>query len=69
MADMSLGIHCLLEDDPGRALELARALDEINRERRARETVMRDEARRTWTRTPRPAPPASASGSPAGTRA
>ena len=44
MADMSLGIHCLLENDPGRALELARALDEINRERRARETVMRDEA-------------------------
>ncbi|WP_368655341.1 single-stranded-DNA-specific exonuclease RecJ [Castellaniella ginsengisoli] len=44
MADMSLGIHCLLEDDPDRALELARALDEINRERRARETVMRDEA-------------------------
>ena len=44
MADMSLGIHCLLEDDPGRALALAQALDEINRERRARETVMRDEA-------------------------
>ena len=44
MADMSLGIHCLLEDDPGRALALARSLDEINRERRARETVMRDEA-------------------------
>ncbi|MFV0284401.1 MAG: single-stranded-DNA-specific exonuclease RecJ [Castellaniella sp.] len=44
MADMSLGIHCLLEDDAARALELAQALDEINRERRARETVMRDEA-------------------------
>ncbi len=44
MADMSLGIHCLLEDDPGRARELAQALDEINRERRSRETVMRDEA-------------------------
>lgn len=44
MADMSLGIHCLLEDDPARARELARALDDINRERRARETEMRDQA-------------------------
>jgi len=44
MADMSLGIHCLLEDDPARALELAHALDQINRERRERETTMRDEA-------------------------
>ncbi|MGA0584712.1 MAG: single-stranded-DNA-specific exonuclease RecJ, partial [Castellaniella sp.] len=44
MADMSLGIHCLLEDEPARALELAKALDGINRERRARETVMREEA-------------------------
>ncbi len=44
MADMSLGIHCLLEDDPSRALELAKALDGINRERRARETIMREEA-------------------------
>lgn len=44
MADMSLGIHCLLEDNPDRARVLAQALDEINRERRARETTMRDEA-------------------------
>jgi len=44
MADMSLGIHCLLEDDPARARALARALDDINRERRSRETEMRDEA-------------------------
>ena len=44
MADMSLGIHCLLEDDPARALALAQSLDDINRERRARETVMQDEA-------------------------
>jgi single-stranded-DNA-specific exonuclease len=44
MADMSLGIHCLLEDDPARALELAQALDGINRERREREATMRDEA-------------------------
>ncbi len=44
MADMSLGIHCLLEDNPVRARELAQALDAINRERRTRETEMRDEA-------------------------
>ncbi|MER1941262.1 single-stranded-DNA-specific exonuclease RecJ [Castellaniella sp. FW104-16D08] len=44
MADMSLGIHCLLEDNPQRALELARALDEVNRQRRSRETEMRDQA-------------------------
>ncbi|MGB6242596.1 MAG: single-stranded-DNA-specific exonuclease RecJ [Castellaniella sp.] len=44
MADMSLGIHCLLEDDPDRARALAQSLDEINRERRHRETEMRDEA-------------------------
>nr|WP_322995385.1 single-stranded-DNA-specific exonuclease RecJ [Castellaniella sp.] len=44
MADMSIGIHCLLEDDPARALALAQSLDEINRERRARETTMRDQA-------------------------
>nr|WP_323000414.1 single-stranded-DNA-specific exonuclease RecJ [Castellaniella sp.] len=44
MADMSLGIHCLLEDDPARARALAQTLDDINRERRSRETEMRDEA-------------------------
>lgn len=44
MADMSIGIHCLLEDDPARALVLAQSLDGINRERRARETTMRDQA-------------------------
>ncbi len=44
MADMSLGIHCLLEDNPERARSLAQSLDAINRERRTRETEMRDEA-------------------------
>jgi single-stranded-DNA-specific exonuclease len=44
MSDMSLGIHCLLEDDPAQAMPLAQALDAINRERRERETTMRDEA-------------------------
>ncbi|NBT92607.1 MAG: single-stranded-DNA-specific exonuclease RecJ, partial [Betaproteobacteria bacterium] len=34
LSDMTLGIECLLTDDPARADELARALDGINRERR-----------------------------------
>ena len=44
LADMTLGIECLLTDDPGRADELARALDGINRERRAIEGEMREQA-------------------------
>jgi single-stranded-DNA-specific exonuclease len=44
LADMSLGIECLLTDDPARADELARALDGINRERRDIEAGMRDQA-------------------------
>lgn len=47
LADMTLGIECLLTDDPARALELARLLDGINRERREVEAGMRDEAE-TW---------------------
>lgn len=42
--DMRLGIECLLEDDPARALDMARRLDAINRERRALQTDMTDEA-------------------------
>ncbi|PIY23361.1 MAG: single-stranded-DNA-specific exonuclease RecJ, partial [Comamonadaceae bacterium CG_4_10_14_3_um_filter_60_75] len=34
LSDMTLGIECLLTDDPNRALELAKTLDNINRERR-----------------------------------
>ena len=44
LADMTLGIECLLTDDAGRAAELARALDAINRERREVEAGMRDQA-------------------------
>lgn len=44
LADMTLGIECLLTDDPGRAGELAALLDAINRERRALETGMRAQA-------------------------
>lgn len=44
LADMTLGIECLLTDDPGRADELARALDGINRERKGIEGEMREQA-------------------------
>ncbi|WCM87361.1 single-stranded-DNA-specific exonuclease RecJ [Acidovorax sp. NCPPB 3576] len=44
LADMTLGIECLLTDDPGHAAELARTLDAINRERREIEGGMREQA-------------------------
>ena len=44
LADMTLGIECLLTDDPARADELARTLDGINRERRVIEGDMREQA-------------------------
>jgi single-stranded-DNA-specific exonuclease len=44
LSDMTLGIECLLTDDAGRADELARLLDGINRERREIEGGMRDQA-------------------------
>ena len=44
LAEMGLGIECLTCDDPGRATELARQLDAINRERRELESGMREQA-------------------------
>lgn len=44
LSDMTLGIECLLTDDPVRAEELARSLDTINRERREIEGGMREQA-------------------------
>ncbi len=44
LADMTLGIECLLTDDAARATELARQLDQINRERRDIEGHMREQA-------------------------
>ena len=44
LADMTIGIECLLTDDPARALTLAQALDAINRERRSIEGGMREQA-------------------------
>jgi single-stranded-DNA-specific exonuclease len=44
LSDMTLGIECLLTDDPARADELAKMLDGINRERRTIEGDMREQA-------------------------
>jgi single-stranded-DNA-specific exonuclease len=44
LADMGLGIECLLTDDPARAQELAAMLDAINRERRDLQSGMHDQA-------------------------
>jgi single-stranded-DNA-specific exonuclease len=44
LADMTLGIECLLSDDPVRTEELARLLDGINRQRRDIEGGMREQA-------------------------
>ncbi|PKG93281.1 single-stranded-DNA-specific exonuclease RecJ [Paraglaciecola sp. MB-3u-78] len=42
--DMSLGIECLMTDDPGRARQIAVQLDSLNRERREIEGSMQQEA-------------------------
>jgi single-stranded-DNA-specific exonuclease len=44
LADMTLGIECLVTDDASRAAELAQQLDAINRERRGVEASMREQA-------------------------
>ncbi|MET0210576.1 MAG: single-stranded-DNA-specific exonuclease RecJ [Burkholderiaceae bacterium] len=44
LADMTMGITCLTTDDSAQALELARELDRINRERRVIEAGMQEQA-------------------------
>jgi single-stranded-DNA-specific exonuclease len=44
LADMAIGIECLVTDDTARAVELARTLDALNRERREIEARMQEEA-------------------------
>ena len=46
LADMRLGVECLLTDDPARALQIAQELDALNRERREIETGMQEQALR-----------------------
>lgn len=44
LSEMSLGVECLLADDPNEALKLAGRLDALNRERKALEAGMKVEA-------------------------
>jgi single-stranded-DNA-specific exonuclease len=44
LSDMSLGIECLITADRGRALEIARQLDDLNRTRRTIEADMQGQA-------------------------
>ncbi|MFN3565595.1 MAG: single-stranded-DNA-specific exonuclease RecJ [Burkholderiaceae bacterium] len=44
LTDMTVGIECLTTDDPQRAIELARQLDALNRERRTIEADMQFDA-------------------------
>jgi single-stranded-DNA-specific exonuclease len=44
LANMALGIECLITDDTGRAWEIAQELDSINRQRREIEAGMQDNA-------------------------
>jgi single-stranded-DNA-specific exonuclease len=46
LADMTIGIRCLLADNDAEACDLARQLDALNRERREVEATMQDEALR-----------------------
>lgn len=46
LSDMTLGIECLLTDDPSRAQNLAAELERINRQRRDLEGQMREQAMR-----------------------
>jgi len=48
--DMSIGIECLLSDDPDAALERAHILDSFNRERREIEQGMRSQAEKLLAR-------------------
>lgn len=50
LADMTLGIECLLTDDAEQALHLAQTLDAINRERRGIESTMREQAQEALVR-------------------
>jgi single-stranded-DNA-specific exonuclease len=44
LADMRLGVECLLTDDSARALSIAQQLDTLNRERREIESGMQEQA-------------------------
>ena len=58
MDDMSLGIECLLCDDPAAAAEMAAPLDALNHERRAVEAQMQAQATARMDALPDPLPAA-----------
>ena len=58
MDDMSLGIECLLCDDPTAAADMAAALDTLNRERRAVQDQMQAQAEADLAELPEPLPAA-----------
>ena len=55
LADMSVGIECLLTDDPAEAQRLAAMLDAMNRQRREVERHMQEEALANLALNPAPA--------------
>ena len=55
LADMSLGIECLITDDEDRALTLARELDQMNHQRRGIESTMQEQALASLESTSTPA--------------
>jgi single-stranded-DNA-specific exonuclease len=44
LSDMSIGIECLITEDPARAMNIAQQLDALNRERREIEAGMQEQA-------------------------
>jgi len=54
LADMSVGIECLLTDDPAQAQHLAASLDAMNRQRREVERTMQEEALTSLAEAPSP---------------
>ena len=54
LADMSVGIECLLTDDPAQAEHLAASLDAMNRQRREVERTMQEEALASLAEAPDP---------------
>jgi single-stranded-DNA-specific exonuclease len=61
LSDMSIGIECLLADDPAAALNLAQKLDGLNRERREIEAEMQEQALLLLERLKIDGPPAGVS--------
>ena len=60
LEDMSLGIECLLTDDPARALALAQQLDTLNRTRKDIEADMQEQALQHLNQLEQSADPAQA---------